>query len=75
MVQKRDIIRNFDKKNTLRQSTTQGDIANPTEKVDEANSKKVWEAFGAYVARNMKAGKGIHIPKFGQFTFTFPNHL
>lgn len=68
-------MKNFDKKNSLKQTAPKDDITNPTEKVDEENSKRIWDAFGAYIARNLKSGKGIHVPKFGQFTFTFPNHL
>lgn len=34
------------------------------------NVAKIWTAFGKYVAKNLKAGKGVGIPKFGNFTFT-----
>lgn len=29
-----------------------------------------WEAFGSYVARLLRAGKGVNVPKFGSFTFS-----
>lgn len=31
---------------------------------------KVWTAFGKYIEKELKNGKGVGIPKFGQFTFT-----
>lgn len=31
---------------------------------------KIWTAFGKYISKTLKSGKGIGIPKFGQFTFT-----
>lgn len=34
------------------------------------NVAKIWTAFGKYVSKTLKAGKGVGIPKFGQFTFT-----
>ena len=74
LTQKRDIMKNFDKKNSLK-TEIDPDRINPTEKIDEKLSVKIWDAFGQYVAKNMKLGKGINIPKFGNFTFTFPNHL
>ena len=39
------------------------------------NSKvhEVWAAFGAYIAKTIKQGKGVAIPKLGQFTFTSVN--
>ena len=42
MVKKRDIMKNFDKKNSLKQTAPKEDIANPTEKIDEKNSEKIW---------------------------------
>lgn len=29
-----------------------------------------WQAFGSYVARLLRAGKGVQIPKFGNFSFS-----
>jgi hypothetical protein len=34
------------------------------------NVAKIWTAFGKYVAKTLKMGKGVGIPKFGNFTFT-----
>jgi hypothetical protein len=39
-------------------------------KLDEDAITKTWEAFGAYVSRLMRAGKGVHVPKFGLFSFS-----
>ena len=36
-------------------------------------SKLIWDSFGSYIAKSLKNGKGIWIPKFGQFTFTAVN--
>lgn len=33
----------------------------------------IWSTFGAYVARQLRNGKGVGIPKFGNFTFTSTN--
>jgi hypothetical protein len=75
-VQNRDIMKNFDKENNLKMASLgDPDAANPTEKIDEALSIKIWDAFGRYIAKNLKSGRAIHVPKFGLFTFTFPNHL
>jgi len=41
---------------------------NNTDSVD--NVAKIWTAFGKYVAKIVKTGKGVSIPKLGQFTFT-----
>ena len=38
MVQKRDIMKNFDKKNSLKQAAPKDGFVNPTEKIDEKNS-------------------------------------
>jgi hypothetical protein len=29
-----------------------------------------WDAFGNYIARQLRFGKGVSIPKFGNFTFS-----
>lgn len=39
-------------------------------KLDKDAITKTWEAFGAYVSRLMRAGKGVHVPKFGLFSFS-----
>ena len=36
-------------------------------------TKAIWEALGQYISKHMKLGKGVWIPKFGQFTFTGMN--
>ena len=36
----------------------------------ETKSKTVWDAFGQYIARSMKNGRGVAVPKFGIFTFS-----
>jgi len=41
------------------------DFLNPTETIDEELSKEIWEVFGQYIAKNLKAGKAINVPKFG----------
>ena len=33
-------------------------------------SEAVWNSFGLFVAKNLRAGKGVWVPKFGQFSFT-----
>ena len=39
----------------------------------ETKSKTVWDAFGAYVAKVMRNGKGVWVPRFGIFTFSAMN--
>ena len=34
------------------------------------NVAKIWTAFGKYVEKVLKSGKGVGIPRFGHFTFT-----
>jgi nucleoid DNA-binding protein len=34
------------------------------------NVAKIWTAFGKFVSKTLKQGKGVAIPKFGNFTFT-----
>ena len=38
-------------------------------------TREIWEAFGWYIRKNLLNGKMIKVPKFGNFTFTFPNHV
>ena len=40
------------------------------EYIHNEKSDAVWDSFGQFVAKNMKLGKGVWIPKFGQFSFT-----
>lgn len=37
---------------------------------DDEQTKAVIEAFGKYVSKYLAQGKGVAIPKLGQFTFT-----
>jgi len=37
---------------------------------DEKTVNSIWSALGAYIARQLRNGKGVGIPKFGNFTFT-----
>lgn len=32
----------------------------------------IWNAFGLYISRNLRMGRGVNVPKFGIFTFTPP---
>ena len=36
-------------------------------------SKLIWDAFGSFVSKSLKNGKGVWVPKFGNFTFTAVN--
>ena len=39
--------------------------------VSEAQrTKTIWDAFGLYIAKQIKGGRGVWVPKFGQFSFT-----
>ena len=40
--------------------------------VNEEALNIVWDSLGKYLSRNMRNGRGVIIPKFGQFTFTAP---
>jgi hypothetical protein len=35
--------------------------------------KLIWDAFGSLISKSLKNGKGVWIPKFGNFTFTAVN--
>jgi hypothetical protein len=39
----------------------------------QTKSKTIWEAFGSYIAKTMRGGRGIWVPKFGIFTFSAMN--
>jgi nucleoid DNA-binding protein len=67
-MEKRTIQRSFDPRVMEHQENI-----NPNE--ESALTKQIWNAFGRHIAKSMKAGKAVAIPKFGQFTFTYPNHL
>ena len=32
--------------------------------------RTIWRAFGSYIAKQLINGKGVVVPKFGNFTFT-----
>lgn len=40
--------------------------------MDEKTVNSIWKGFGSYVAKQLRNGKGISVPKFGNFTFTAP---
>lgn len=40
---------------------------------DQAKTEAIWDAFGQFINRQLRAGKGVWIPKLGQFTFTSKN--
>lgn len=33
----------------------------------------IWRGFGSYIAKELRNGRGIAVPKFGNFTFTSPH--
>lgn len=37
---------------------------------DEDNQKVVIQSLGRYIAKTLQSGRGVSIPKLGQFTFT-----
>lgn len=40
----------------------------------DANSgENIWDALGQYIARQLRNGKGVWVPKLGNFTFTGMN--
>ena len=39
----------------------------------ETINKTIWEAFGIYISKQIRSGKGVGIPKLGHFTFTARN--
>jgi len=38
--------------------------------LDETTVTQVWRAFGSYVAKELRNGRGVAVPRFGNFTFT-----
>ena len=46
---------------------------NQTISLMQTKSKTIWEAFGSYIAKTMRGGRGIWVPKFGIFTFSAMN--
>ena len=39
-------------------------------RVEEQTLRTVWRAFGSYIAKQLVNGRGVVIPRFGNFTFT-----
>jgi nucleoid DNA-binding protein len=39
-------------------------------KVGKEDMTEIWHAFGNFIARQIRSGKGVGVPKFGNFTFT-----
>ena len=37
--------------------------------LDEKTVNHIWRSFGSFIAKQLKLGKGIGVPKFGNFTF------
>lgn len=37
---------------------------------DAQRTKTIWDAFGQYIAKELRGGRGVWVPKFGQFSFT-----
>jgi hypothetical protein len=38
--------------------------------LDEKTVNQIWKGFGSYIAKQLRNGKGVGVPKFGNFTFT-----
>ena len=38
--------------------------------LDEQTLRSIWRGLGAYVAKQLTNGKGVIIPRFGNFTFS-----
>jgi hypothetical protein len=38
--------------------------------IDEIKQEAIWKAFGGLVAKELRLGRGVWIPKFGHFSFT-----
>ena len=38
--------------------------------LDETTVNSIWKAFGSYISRQLRNGKGVSVPKFGNFTFS-----
>jgi hypothetical protein len=38
--------------------------------LDEKTVSAVWRGFGSYISKELRNGRGVFIPKFGNFTFT-----
>ena len=40
------------------------------QKISVAQETAAWQACGQYIAKMLKSGKGVSVPKLGSFTFT-----
>ena len=38
--------------------------------MDEKTVGIIWKGFGSYIAKQLRNGKGVSVPKFGNFTFS-----
>lgn len=38
--------------------------------LDEKSVAAIWKGFGSYIAKELRNGRGVAVPKFGNFTFT-----
>lgn len=50
---------------TIEQRTRKG-----LDAIDEQAMRTIWRALGSYIAKQLINGKGVIVPKFGNFTFT-----
>jgi hypothetical protein len=41
--------------------------------MDEQTVNSIWKGFGSYIAKQLRNGKGVSVPKFGNFTFSATN--
>ncbi len=51
--------------NKLRLLRTEGSF-------NDQQMRLIWNAMGLYISRNLRMGRGVHVPKLGVFTFTPP---
>ena len=40
--------------------------------MNDEEMRVIWNAFGLYINRNLRMGRGVHVPRLGTFTFTPP---
>ena len=38
--------------------------------LDEKTVSAIWQGFGSYIAKQLRNGKGVSVPRFGNFTFS-----
>ena len=38
--------------------------------IDEKTVSAIWKGFGSYIAKQLRNGKGVSVPKLGNFTFS-----